>query len=73
MLVVCLRPLGVAELSVLSLQRSPCLRSWIVISSHMFINKEISSSNIVYCALLYIVIYELYYYAYDISLTIDII
>ena len=53
------RYLGAAELSVLSLQMSPCLRHWVVISAHLFINKEISSSNIVLFALIYILIYEL--------------
>ena len=48
MLVVYLQSLGVAKLRVLWLQRSPCLRSWVVRLSHSsIVNKENSSSNLV--------------------------
>ena len=48
MLVVYIHNLGVAELRVLWLQRSPCLRSWVVLLSHSsIVNKENSSSNLV--------------------------
>ena len=48
MLVVYIQSLGAAELRVLWLQRSPCLRSWVVLLSHsLIVNKENSSSNIV--------------------------
>ena len=40
--------LGAAELRVLWLQRSPCLRSWVVLLSHsLIVNKKNSSSNLV--------------------------
>ena len=39
---------GAAELRILWLQRSPCLRHWVVHLSHsVIVNKENSSSNIV--------------------------
>ena len=48
MLVVYLQSLGAAKLRVLWLQRSPCLRSWVVLLSHSsIVNKENSSSNLV--------------------------
>ena len=48
MLVVYLQSLGAIEIRVLWLQRSPCLRSWVILLSHsLIVNKENSSSNIV--------------------------
>ena len=48
MLVVYLQNLGAAKLRFFWLQRSPCLRSWVVLLSHsLIVNKENSSSNIV--------------------------
>ena len=48
MLVVYLDNLGVAELRVLWLQRSPCVRSWFVLLSYSsLVNKDNSSSNLV--------------------------
>ena len=42
------RSIGAAELRVLWLERSPYLRSWVVLLSHsLIVNKENSSSNIV--------------------------
>ena len=41
---------GAVELRVLWLQRSPCLRSYVVLLSHSpIVNKENSSSNLVLC------------------------
>ena len=48
MLVVYPNNIGVAELKVIWLQRSPCLRRWVVHLSHsLIVNKENSYSNIV--------------------------
>ena len=50
MLVVYLQNLGAAELRVLWLQRSLCLRSWVVFLSYSsIVNKENYSSNLVLC------------------------
>ena len=50
MLVVYLQNLGAAELRVLWLQRSPCVRSWVVfLPISLLVNKENSSSNLVLC------------------------
>ena len=48
MLLVYLQSLGAVELRVLWLQRSPCVRSWVVLLSYSpLVNKENSSSNLV--------------------------
>ena len=48
MLVVYLQNLGAVELGLLWLQRSPCVRSWVVLLSYSpLVNKENSSSNLV--------------------------
>ena len=48
MLVVYIQSLGAAKLKLLWLQRSPCLRSWVVLLSYSpLVNKENSSSNLV--------------------------
>ena len=48
MMVVYLQSLGAAELRVLWFQRSPCVRSWVVLlSCSPLVNKENSSSNLV--------------------------
>ena len=50
MLLVYLESLGAAELRVLWLQRSPCVRSWVVfLSTHYFLIKRILLPML-YCA-----------------------
>ena len=75
MLVVYLQSLGAAELRVLWLQRSPYVRSWVVLLSYSpLVNKENYSSNLV-LSLFHVYWFNEYVclcYLYDFPLTFNI-